>query len=81
MAYVKISPPEEATGKLKAEYEAAVKRAGYVANILRLQSANPDTLHHSTGVYISCMLADSGLSRAEREMVAVVVSAINQCFY
>ena len=81
MAHVKITPPEKATGKLKDEYDTATKRAGYIAKILQVQSLNPDTLHHSTGVYISCMLTESGLSRAEREMVAVVVSQINRCFY
>jgi uncharacterized peroxidase-related enzyme len=81
MAHVKIIPPEQATGKLKEEYDTAMKRAGYIANILRVQSLTPETLHHSTGVYISSMLNDSGLSRAEREMIAVVVSKINECFY
>lgn len=81
MAYVKIVPPEKATGKLKEEYDVAMKRAGYIAQILQVQSLNPETLHHSTGVYISCMHAESGLPRADREMVAVVVSQINRCFY
>jgi uncharacterized peroxidase-related enzyme len=81
MACIKIIHPEEATGKLKEEYEAALRRAGYIANILRVQSLNPESLHHSTEIYKSVMFGPSGVSRAEREMLATVVSQVNHCFY
>ena len=81
MAWIKIVEPEEATGELKAEYEQAVKRAGKVFNILKVQSLNPPVLRESTGMYLATMYGPSGLSRAEREMLATVVSWANQCFY
>jgi len=81
MAWITMVEPEEATGGLKAEYEQAVKRAGKVFNILKVQSLNPPVLHQSMQMYLATMHGPSGLSRAEREMLATVVSWANQCFY
>lgn len=81
MAWIKTVEPEKATGELKAEYARAVKRAGKVFNILKVQSLNPPVLHASMQMYLATMYGPSGLSRAEREMLATVVSWANQCFY
>ncbi len=81
MAWIKIVEPEEAAGELKAEYEQAVKRAGKVFNILKIQSLNPVALRASMQMYLATMYGPSGLSRAEREMLATVVSWANHCFY
>lgn len=67
--------------RLKGMYEAAEKRAGKVSNILKIQSLSPETLRASTGLYITTMLMGSGLTRAQREMMAVVVSKTNDCGY
>jgi len=81
MAWIKTIGSEDAGGELKNEYMRAVARAGKVFNILTLQSLNPETLHASVGLYLATMHAPSGLSRAERELMAVVVSRANNCFY
>ncbi len=81
MAWIKTIEPEDASGELKNEYMRAVARAGKIFNILKIQSLNPETLHASTGLYLATMHAPSGLSRAERELMAVVVSRANNCFY
>jgi uncharacterized peroxidase-related enzyme len=81
MAWIKMVEPGDATGELKREYSRAVKRAGKVFNILKVQSLNPETLHESMGLYLATMHGPSGLSRAERELLAVVVSRANNCFY
>ncbi|MBZ5566156.1 MAG: carboxymuconolactone decarboxylase family protein [Acidobacteriia bacterium] len=81
MAWIKMVEPAEAAGELKAEYEQAVKRAGKVFNILKVQSLNPATLRASMQMYLATMYGPSGLSRAEREMLATVVSWANHCFY
>ncbi len=81
MAWIKTIPPEEATGELKAEYDKAVRRAGKVFNILMVQSLNAPTLRASMELYLATMYGPSGLSRAEREMLATVVSWANRCFY
>jgi uncharacterized peroxidase-related enzyme len=81
MAWIKVVESQEATGELKQEYEAAIKRAGKVFNILKVQSLNPAALHASMQMYRTTMFGPSGLSRAEREMLATVVSWANHCFY
>ncbi len=81
MAWIKVIQPEEASGELKQEYDAAMKRAGYVAQVLRIQSLNPKSLHWSVEFYKWIMKGPSGLSRAERELLATVVSQVNHCFY
>jgi uncharacterized peroxidase-related enzyme len=81
MAWIKVVEPEEATGELKQEYDAAARRAGKVFNILKVQSLNPATLQASMQMYRATMFGPSGLSRAEREMLATVVSWANHCFY
>ncbi len=81
MAYIKTVKPKDASGGLKAEYAAAIKRAGKVFNILKIQSLNPRTLRASMQLYLATMHAPSGLSRTERELLATVVSWANHCFY
>jgi len=81
MAWIKTIDPGEATGELKAEYEKAIRRAGKVFNILQVQSLNPRALEASMRLYLATMYGESGLTRAEREMLATVVSWANHCFY
>jgi uncharacterized peroxidase-related enzyme len=81
MAWIRTVEPGDATGELKTEYDKAVRRAGKVFNILKVQSLNPPLLRASMGLYLAAMHGPSGLTRAEREMLATVVSWANQCFY
>jgi uncharacterized peroxidase-related enzyme len=81
MPWIKTISPDEATGHLKHQYDAAIKRAGRVFNIISLQSLNPRVLDASIQLYAAIMLGPSSLSRAQREMMAVVVSKVNDCFY
>ena len=74
-------PIDEATGLLNEEFDKAVKRAGKVFNIVHIQSLNPPALRDSINFYITLMKRESPLSRPQREMLATVVSAENQCFY
>ena len=81
MAWIKTIAPDQAEGSLKTEYDSAIRRAGKVFNILQIQSLNPGVLHASMQLYQAAMHAPSELSRAEREMLATVVSQVNDCFY
>ena len=81
MPWIKVIEPEDATGELKQEYDNAAKRAGKIFNILKVQSLSPHTLKASMQMYRATMFGPSGLSRAEREMLATVVSWANRCFY
>lgn len=79
--YVDPVPADEATGLVKKEYAAAVRRAGRIWNIVSIQSHNPEAMRDSMRLYRSSMYNDSQLTRAQREMIAVVVSVANECHY
>lgn len=81
MAWIKTVPLEHAKGLLSKIYQAAIKRAGRVFNILRVQSTNAPALQASLGLYLAIMHKDSPLSRAQRELLATVVSRANKCHY
>jgi uncharacterized peroxidase-related enzyme len=79
--WIRVLSESEATGPLAEHYRAAVKRAGKVFNIIKIQSLRADCIAASMQLYRTIMFGPSGLSRAEREMVATVVSAANHCHY
>lgn len=81
MAWIRTIAPEDATGPLRAEYEAALRRAGRLWNIVRIQSLNPEVLKTTIRVYLAIMYGSSPLSRGQRELLAVVVSRTNGCRY
>lgn len=81
MAWIKTIDERDATGLLKKEYDAAIRRAGRVFNIVKINSLKPDLLRTFMQIYLKLMYGASGLSRTRREMIAVVVSKLNQCHY
>lgn len=81
MAWIKLIEEGEADGLLARIYEEARKRAGRVYNILKVQSNNPPALQSMIQLYRATMHGDSPLTRAQREMLAVVVSKANGCRY
>lgn len=74
-------PEEEAEGKLAEIYRRLVEPWGGVDHILKVHSLNPPSLTGHFELYKTLMRGRSKLSRAEREMIAVVVSAANRCHY
>ena len=81
MTWIRTIPPEEASGRLAKTYGAAVQRAGRVFGIVRAMSLAPAVLDASLGLYQRVMFAKEGLTRAQREMLAVVTSRANDCHY
>lgn len=81
MAWIKVFSYEEATGFLKKQYDGAIKRAGRIWNIVSIMSQNPRAMKASMDFYGAIMHGQSPLSRAQREMLATVVSAENHCLY
>ncbi len=81
MAHIRLIPPEEASGPLAEVYEAATARAGKVFNIVRAMSLRPAVLRRSMELYRAIMFEPAGLTRQERELLATVVSAANDCHY
>lgn len=81
MAYIKVIPIQEAEGKLKEIYEDLIKRRGKLAAVHQIQSLNPASIVQHMDLYMCIMFGRSPLTRAHREMMAVVVSAANHCEY
>jgi len=81
MAYINQVEPEQATGALRQVYDAAVARAGGIANIIRIMSQDGRSTLGSMNFYVSLMKAPNALAPARREMLATVVSNINACYY
>lgn len=81
MPNIRLTEPDEATGLLAAEYDAAIGRAGKIFNIVKAMSPRPETLEASMGMYKTIMFGPSSLSRVERELLATVTSRANDCHY
>ena len=73
-----VDPLPEATQKY---FDICQEKLGMVPNVLRAYAFDIDKLNAFTALYNDVMLADSGLSKLEREMIAVTVSSINKCYY
>ena len=81
MSWINEIEVSEADGKLAEMYAQLVKQRGKVSNILKVHSLNPDAMGDHLDLYMTLMFGKSGLSRLEREAIAVVVSASNDCAY
>ena len=81
MAWIKVIPPSEATGELLEQYRRMSDASGNVANILAVHSLNPAALRTHFDLYKALLFGQSELSRALREMIAIVVSKTNSCHY
>jgi alkylhydroperoxidase family enzyme len=81
MPHVHVVPHGEATGVTRREYDAAMRRAGRIWNIVSIQSQLPEVMRDSMRLYSSIMFGPSPLTRAQREMIAVVTSQANDCHY
>ena len=73
-----VSPLPEETARY---FDICAEKLGLVPNVLKAHAFDIAKLNAFTALYNDLMLAPSGLSKLEREMIAVVVSALNRCFY
>ncbi|MEM9797806.1 MAG: peroxidase-related enzyme [Pseudomonadota bacterium] len=62
-------------------FDICVEKLGFVPNVLRAYAFDVEKLNTFTAMYNDLMLGESGLTKLEREMIAVAVSAENRCFY
>lgn len=73
-----VRPLPDATRKY---FDVCTEKLGLVPNVLKAYAFDIDKLNAFTGIYNNLMLAESGLSKLEREMIAVCVSSLNRCWY
>ncbi len=82
IAWIDVIPEDEAEGAVKRAYQrSADKKSGNVDHIMKIHSLNPQSLVDHLHLYKTLMHAESPLSKEQREMIGVVVSAINHCEY
>lgn len=81
MAHIRYASPAEAGPELTALFDRHAGARGKLDNILRIHSLDPPSMEHHYDLYRHLMTGRSPLSRVQREMIAVAVSAENDCFY
>jgi alkylhydroperoxidase family enzyme len=80
VAWIEWIDEDAADGELADLYRRYRGPQG-IDHILKIHSLNPPSLEHHHTLYEHLMRGPSGLSRIEREMIAVVVSRANDCEY
>ena len=81
MARIRVIKHKEADGRLKEIYDELIKQRGKIADVHTIQSLRPESIVAHMDLYMEIMYTKSELSRAEREMMAVIVSVSNNCEY
>ena len=81
MPFVRTVRFEEADEKTKTAYGDLLQNSGRIANVMAVSSLRPHLMTTLSAHGRSVMGTDSGLTPAERQMVATVVSAANKCQY
>lgn len=67
--------------RTKKYFDICRDKLGLLPNVLRAYAAHPRKLANFISTYNELMLGESGLSKLEREMIAVAVSSVNRCVY
>ena len=82
MAWVRTIREDEWEGPLADHRESVVDhKTGRVDNIMQIHSLNPNALMAHDALYRSAMTGTARLRKVERELIALVVSSINECYY
>ncbi len=80
-AWLRVPAEDEVPGEVKELWAGPLERLGFVPNVLRVFALRPEHLLRWWAYYDELMRGDSGLTKAQREMIAVVVSVTNRCHY
>jgi alkylhydroperoxidase family enzyme len=79
--WIETVSPEAADGEVREQYDAALRRAGRIWNIVRVMSPNPSTMRAAMEFYSTILFGPSGLTRLQREALATVTAKTNECHY
>jgi uncharacterized peroxidase-related enzyme len=80
-AWLRVPPEGDAPPGVQALFDKANERLGFVPNVLRIYALRPRHLELWNAFYDDLMRGESALTKAQREMIAVVVSTANRCHY
>ena len=81
MSWIKTVDRPNGNTSLRNTFDKIRRSRGKIGNIMKAQSLLPEALEHHLDLYQSLMYGESSLKPAEREMIALVVSASNNCAY
>jgi uncharacterized peroxidase-related enzyme len=81
IAWLRVPSDDEVPDDVKALWAKPLERLGFVPNVLRIFALRPRHLMAWWGYYDELLRGDSGLTKPQREMIAVVVSVQNRCHY
>lgn len=81
MTWIRQIERGNAEEKLAKVYDEIKSKRGKVSNIMKAHSLHPDSMKLHMNLYLSIMYSETGLSREEKEMVAIIVSVANKCDY
>jgi uncharacterized peroxidase-related enzyme len=81
LTWLRVPSAGEVPAEVRELWAPSLEKLGFVPNVLRLYALRPDNLLAWNAWYEVAMKGDSGLTKAEREMIAVVVSLENDCPY
>ena len=75
-------PPRESLPEdLREVFAKCEEKLGFIPNVLRVYAMDPPKFRAFRAMSNDLLMGESPLSRLEREMAAVVVSAVNRCYY
>ena len=81
VAWIRTVTETEASGYVKSIYEGFKNQRGWIPNILKATTIRSQLTQGWVTFFKTLMYGPSGLKRAQREMLAVVVSVVNRCYY
>ncbi len=81
MAYIRTIPYQEAEGETRDAYDELFKDSGRISNVFAINALHPHLMTSFASHTRTVMRTESGLTAAERQMIATVVSALNKCVY
>ena len=81
MPWIRVIDEKDANEELRAAIDAVKGSRGKLSNILAVHSLHPQAMRAHMDLYLAILFCGSKLSRAEREMIAVVVSSQDACPY
>ena len=82
MTYVRTVSYDEADGPVKEIYDEILAEIGRIPNVWAANSLRPEAMRLIRDIHIPIMYSEtSGLTEAEKQMIATLVSALNKCRY
>ena len=81
LTWLRVPTEDEVPPEVLELWQPSLEKLGFVPNVLRLYALRPDHLVAWNAWYDEAMKGESGLTKAEREMIAVAVSVANDCAY